>query len=139
MTPGIGRTVRALRITARVWSVVVAVIVMLMVISPDPYAVHPIPAADYVLVFTAFILPAAGLLLAWRFELAGSVIVLSSFVLHSIEYVVFRGWWTPGVASIAVRLVLYGIPALLFFLCWYLPRRSWTEGQPGPGWPGSAL
>lgn len=114
------RIIRILRWTARIWSGLLAVLVVMISVTPDPNAVKPIPLGEMVeLGFYGLAL--LGLILAWRWEILGGVIVLIGVLGNNIAFGFFRGYWFHG---LSIPSLLFGLPAILFLLCWASARQK---------------
>jgi hypothetical protein len=105
-TPGI------LRWTARVWSLVVLAFVLMMIISPDPYATEPVPWEDWFLL-SLWGVAILGLLVAWKNEILGSTITIVTMFLRELAWVVLKGRW---LASFLIAWLFLVPPAVLFLL-----------------------
>lgn len=111
--------IRILRWTARIWSLILFIMALVIVFSPNPYATgEPIPLSEYVLLglWGASI---AGLLLAWRWEKLGALIAIATMVLRELVFIVVRGRWY--VNFLMIWLVILP-PAVMFLLAWRMKR-----------------
>ncbi|MBE3038651.1 MAG: hypothetical protein IMZ62_07555 [Chloroflexi bacterium] len=80
-------------------------LVVMVTITPDPYAVKPIPLGDMVeLGFYGLAL--LGLILAWRWEILGGVIVLIGVLGNNNAFGFFRGYWFH---SLSIPSLLFGL------------------------------
>jgi hypothetical protein len=111
-----------LRLLARIWSVVVFALALMLIIAPDPNLVTPVPVTDWILLATFPGLAIVGLLLAWRWEGLGGGIALTAFIAHLIAFRFFRGLALPAPVAL-VQLLVFVVPGLVFILCWHLSRR----------------
>jgi hypothetical protein len=87
--------VRILRWIARIWSLVVLVVALLIVILPDRYAVYPVPLTDWVLL-SFYWIAILGLLIAWRWEALGGALAIAAVLGRAVAVYIIRGAWpTP--------------------------------------------
>jgi hypothetical protein len=113
-------SIKILRWIARIWSLILLVIALMIVIIPDPYATEPVPAVDWLLLGlwgTAVL----GLLVAWRWELAGGIITLASMLLRELVWVLVNKAW---IVNLLIVWVLIVPPALMFLAVWRMQRRT---------------
>jgi hypothetical protein len=120
------RSVTVLRWIARVWSLFIVAIILLIALTPDPYAVEPIPLADWLLL-SFFAVAAAGLLIAWRWEALGATVTVASVVVQNVGFGIVHGF-SPALERLVVAGLSFLVPAALFLLCWALSRGE----QDGP-------
>ena len=129
-----GTLVRALRRIARVWSIVIWVIALLVAIAPGLMLAGPSgalpPGAELELGFYGLAL--VGLIVAWRREGLGGGLALLGIVATNTAFASFRGYWLPGLSFPALFI---GIPALLFLGCWWLSRDRFEVGPQLNGHP----
>jgi hypothetical protein len=113
------RIITIIRWIARIWTIPIFVFALGEILIPDPYAVQPVPLADWIsLGFLGVSI--LGLLLAWRWEGLGGAIAIAGFVGHVVAFGITRGyWWFGALGSLAFILVL---PGILFLVCWALSR-----------------
>ena len=112
-------SIRTLRWIARIWSIVVYGLAIMILISPDPFQAKPIPMGDW-LELGFYGLALIGLLLAWRWEGFGGAIAIACPIGHAIAFRLRRGYWFPGL----VPGIFFVVPGILFVLCWVASRRS---------------
>ncbi|MCJ7667472.1 MAG: hypothetical protein MUP04_04170 [Anaerolineae bacterium] len=117
----IPRIVTIIRWIARIWSILIFVLALLVIITPDPYVVEPVPLADRILMgfFGVAIL---GLLIAWRWEGLGGAIAIASAVGHDATFRITRGYWFLKLPPSAPLEFLFVLPGILFLVCWALSR-----------------
>jgi hypothetical protein len=119
---GADRTTKWIRWIARVWSIVIIGITLVIVIC---HAVMPDPhATDYPLVENllplAMCLSVAGLGIAWRWEGLGGVMNVGFFLANLGLYWVLRGRFFPPKGLAIFSPVL--ITGMLFLVCWWRSR-----------------
>lgn len=115
-----GRPTTVMRWTARIWSVLVTGLALVMAFSPDPNMTGPVPAEDWFLL-SLWAAAVAGLLIAWRWELVGSLLTLGLLLFRELAWVILKGPWL--VNFLLVWLVL-ATPAVLYLLAWRGSRRA---------------
>ena len=121
------RIVTIIRWIARVWSVLIFLVALLIVVAPDPYVVQPVPLTDWIELGFYWV-SILGLLLAWRWEGLGGAMALAGIVGHAIAFRIFRGDWFVQTLPIFVL----GLPGILFLVCWALSRgRSASRSSGG--------
>jgi len=133
------RTTKRIRWIARIWAIVLVVIVLLILIGivsswvtggeADPYAVEDHPAIENLPPLLAF-LSVLGLVLAWRWEgLGGAIAILFNLaglpvllihwpIAHEFPLYLFApyGVW-----------MMIAIPGVLFVICWWRSRGRVTS------------
>ena len=114
------RSVRVIRWTARVWSLLaVALALMIFFLPDDSSGSAPIAAVDkFILSLTG--LAMAGLILAWRWEPAGAVFTMVMLCVREIFWVVLKGNWLPG---FLILWLFFLPPAILFLTAWWLEKK----------------
>ena len=121
------RIVDVVRWIARMWACLVAFIVVMILIVPDPNA-SPGGVADLPLIeiigLGLYILSALGLLLAWRLELISALIAIAGVVGHDIAFYVRMGFSPKYLAGNGTVGLVFIIPAVLFILCWGFSRKK---------------
>lgn len=114
------RSVKSIRWTARIWSVLVFVVALLVIFIPDPYATEPVPVADWFLL-SLWGVAILGLLVAWRWELLGGIITIATMFIRELAWVILKGEWL-------VNFLLFWLfvipPAILFLVAWGLERKA---------------
>jgi hypothetical protein len=112
-----------LRWIARIWSVLSALLVILSGFDPGNRLVaEPVPFIEWLLV-SLYAVAAAGLLLAWRWELLGAGLAIASMLVEIPGFRLIKGVWYPNVFAFAVPVVLFILPGILFLVCWGLLQR----------------
>lgn len=121
-----GRTILILRWIARVWSILVSALALMMAFSPDPHQVAPVPLEDWFLL-SLWGAAVVGLLIAWRWELVGALLTLGLLLFRELAWVILKGPWL--VNFLLVWLIL-ATPAVLYLLAWRGSRQV-TAAQAG--------
>ena len=114
------RSVKAIRWTARIWSILVAVLLLLIFFEPDTAGPGPIAAVDtFLLSLTG--LAILGLFVAWRWELVGGIFTIAMLFIREIAWVILKGNWLAG---FLILWVLIAPPAILFLIAWSLESKA---------------
>jgi len=114
------RSATVIRWIARVWSLVLLAIVLLMLLTPDPNATEPMLAEDWFLL-GLWALAFLWLLVAWRWELVGGILAIATMFVRELAWVLIKGDWFVGFLFLWAAFVS---PAILFLVAWGLDRRS---------------
>lgn len=117
---GAPASVVVVRWIARIWSVLILVFALFMMITPDPYATEAVPAVDWFLL-SLWGVAVLGLLIAWRWELAGATITIVTMFVRELAWVALKGRWL--VAFLIVWAVVVP-PAVLYLVAWTVERRA---------------
>jgi hypothetical protein len=118
-TSAVPRSIRIIRWIARIWSLLVFVVALLIIVTPDPYATEPVPPEDWFLLGLSGV-AVLGLLVAWRWEPVGGSITVASMFIREIAWVILKGDW---LVSFVLVWLLVVPPAILYLLAWRLERR----------------
>jgi hypothetical protein len=105
---------------ARLWSLPVFALTILIISSPDPNITEPVPAEDWFLL-SLWGLALLGLLVAWRWELVGGIITIATMFIREIAWVILKGPWLVNFLLVWAILVP---PAILFLVAWRLDRKE---------------
>ncbi|MGW8226605.1 MAG: DUF7670 domain-containing protein [Anaerolineales bacterium] len=120
-TPNIVPTsIKITRWIARIWSILVFVVVLFIIFTPDPYATEPIPFEDWFLL-SLWGVVILGLLVAWRWELVGGIITIVTLFIREIAWIILKGGW---MVSFLIVWLFIAPPAILFLLAWGLERKA---------------
>lgn len=114
------RSVRIIRWTARLWSLVILAFVVMMVVTPDPYATEPVPLEDWLLM-GLWGLVLLWLLVAWRWELVGGILALATMFVRELAWVLVKGNW---MVSFLILWAAFVPPAILFLIAWGMDRKD---------------
>jgi hypothetical protein len=109
-----------IRWIARIWGVLVFALALVIIFTPDPYATGPVPAEDWFLL-SLWGLAILGLLVAWRWELAGGILTIATMFIRELAWVILKGGW---VVNFLIVWALVVPPAILFLVAWRLERKS---------------
>jgi len=119
---GTRRMANGFRWVARVWSLGVLAMALMIALSPDPHSTgEPIPVGDLALL-SLWGVAVVGLQVAWRFETVGAVIAIVGAVANYIGFRVVRGAWPPGANFIVIPVVVFVVPAILYLLARHYSR-----------------
>jgi hypothetical protein len=116
----IPRSVKITRWIARIWSILVFAFALMVIFVPDPYATEPVPFTDWFLL-SLWGVAILGLLLAWRWELAGGIITIATMFFRELAWVILKGPW---LVNFLIVWALVVPPAILFIIAWGLQRRK---------------
>ena len=117
------RIVTIIRWIARIWSILIFALAVLVIIIPDPYTVKPVPLADQI-AMGLFGVAILGSLIAWRWEGLGGAIAIASVVGDDVFCRITRGGglWSQVLTPASPLVFLFGFPGILFLVCWALSR-----------------
>lgn len=114
------RSAASIRWIARIWSILVFAVALLEILTPDPNATEPVPVADWLLL-GLWGVAILGLLVAWRWELAGGMITIATMLVREMAWVILKGHWHANILIVWVFVVP---PAILFLVAWGLGKRA---------------
>ena len=121
------RSVKIIRWTARIWSILVTVFLLLIFFAPtDGSPVLFAPVDIFLLSLTGLAL--LGLFIAWRWELVGGIFTIAMLFIREIAWVILMGNWLVG---FVILWILILPPAILFLIAWRMERSAVREGD-GP-------
>lgn len=109
-----------IRWVARIWSLLLAAFAVTVMLLPDPHATAPVPTEDWFLL-SLWGVAVLGLLLAWKWELAGAVLAIAAMFARELAWILLRGAWFAGFLLLWAAVLP---PAILFLISWWLERRS---------------
>ena len=117
------RIVTIIRWIARIWSILIFALAVLVIRTPDPWVVEPVPLADQI-VMGLFGVAILGSLIAWRWEGLGGAIAIASVVAHDVTTRIMGGGgaWSQLLTPASPLVFLFGFPGILFLVCWALSR-----------------
>jgi hypothetical protein len=113
------RSVKITRWIARLWSILVFVVALLIIFTPDPYATEPVPVADWFLL-SLWGVAILGLLVAWRWELVGGIITIATLFIRELAWVILKGDW---MVNFLIVWLFFVPPAILFLVAWGLEKK----------------
>lgn len=111
----VSRYIKVMRWIARLWSLLALAVALLVIFMPDPYATgEPVPLRDWFLL-SLWGVAILGLLLAWRWERAGSLITITALITRELTWIILKGAWHVNFLLVWAFLVP---PAVLYLLAW---------------------
>jgi hypothetical protein len=110
--PAVSRTIKIIRWIARIWSIVLFSFALLVLLTPDPYATEPISAQDFFLLFL-YGIAILGLVIAWRWELVGSMIAIVTMFIRELAWVILKGPW---LVNFLIFWIMVLPPAILYLI-----------------------
>jgi len=116
------RAIKILRWVARIWGVIIALVIIMIAVTPDPYAIGPLRGIE-AFYLSLYAVSAFGLLVAWKWELIGALISIVAMLTQAISISIGKGFAFYIKGIVLVELVFF-IPAILFIVCWTLSRRQ---------------
>jgi len=111
---------RILRWVARIWSLLLFILALVIIFSPDPYATgEPIPATTYLLLglWGASVL---GLLLALRWERLGAWFAIGTMLAREMLFIIVEGRWFVNFLLIWLAILP---PAILYLVAWHMENK----------------
>lgn len=120
------RSVKVIRWIARGWSILVAVVLLMVFVipalttTPQSSGENPIKPLEIVLL-SLFGVSGLGLLLAWRWEVVGACIAIVSIVVQQLTLSVTSNFWDMGQV---IQALFFILPAALFLVAWGLERKA---------------
>lgn len=117
------KRIKLLRKTARIWSVVIIGLGVLVfiaeIIEASTAELDPYPWFENLIPLTLF-LSVLGLALAWRFEGIGAAITLGAALANLLLYIA-SGRTQVGVVALILSPIV--LPGLFFLVCWRASAR----------------
>jgi len=112
--------IKTIRWLARILGVLVVIFWILKILDPQSGDLQQVAPVDaFLLSLTGLAL--AGLLLAWRWELAGGIFTLVMRLIREIAWVILKGNWMIG---FLILWVMIATPAILFLAAWRMERKE---------------
>jgi len=112
--------IKTIRWLARILGVLVVIFWILKILDPQSGDLQQVAPVDaFLLSLTGLAL--AGLLLAWRWELAGGIFTLVMLLIREIAWVILKGNWMIG---FLILWVMIATPAILFLAAWRMERKE---------------
>lgn len=111
---------KIIRWIARIWSLLVFTVAILVITSPEQEAAEPIPFED-IFLLCLWGVAVLGLLIAWRWDLQGGLITIATLFVREIMWVILKGSWYVNFLLVWAFVVP---PALLFICSWILRNRK---------------
>ena len=114
------RNIKIIRWIARILSILVFVITLSILFTPDPYATEPVPAEDWFML-SLWGVAILGLVIAWRWEFVGGIITIATMFIRELAWIILKGPW---MASFLIVWLFVVPPAILFLGAWRLERKA---------------
>jgi len=114
---------KILKWIARVWSILVALAVVMIMVAPDPYAVSG-PTLEEAVILGFSVMAALALLFAWKWPLWGGIASIAFVVAQIIGFRLKNGVWMLDFNRWTLQILPFVIPAVLFIISWYLSRQK---------------
>jgi hypothetical protein len=115
------KKVLILRWIARIWSLAILALALMIIFTPDPNATGEPTPAPMLIVLGLLGASILGLLIAWVWERVGAWIAIVTLVVRDLLYIIFRGSWF-------VNFLLFWLailpPAVMFLLAWHFQRKE---------------
>lgn len=121
--PGHKPIVLILRWVARIWSLLVLMLALVIAFSPDPYQTHAMTFEEGFML-SLWAIPILGLILVWWKEKLGAIIALTFIALREVIYITMYREWTVNFLLVWALVVP---PAVMFLIASYYSRRNNTE------------
>jgi hypothetical protein len=115
------RKLKIIRWVARIWTIPVVILALVAVLTPDQNASGD-PAhwlSSFFLVMYG--IAAMGLVIGWRWELAGGLITIVTLVMRDTFYIIMGGTWVENILFVWVPLIP---PAVMFLIAWRMEKTS---------------
>ena len=119
VSPASSRTISILRWTARMWTLLLVILIVAMFSVSREGGETPITTSEVIELGTLGF-SALGLVLAYKWEVLGSTLALLGLAAHIAVYAVSRG----NFFGREILVLVFGIPAALFLLASFLDRRA---------------
>lgn len=114
------RNIKIIRWIARILSILVFVMTLSILFTPDPYATEPVPAEDWFML-SLWGVAILGLVIAWRWEFVGGIITIATMFIRELAWIILKGPW---MASFLIVWLFVVPPAILFLGAWRLERKA---------------
>ncbi|KAF0106678.1 MAG: hypothetical protein FD147_2474 [Chloroflexi bacterium] len=115
------RSVKFLRWVARIWSILISGVALLMVFVPDPYSTNELLPIKDIILLSLWGVAIFGLLIAWRWERLGALITIAAMFIRELVWVMLNGGWLAG---FLIPWVFIVPPAVIFLTVSYLERKA---------------
>lgn len=114
------RRLAILRWLARIWTLLLLILIIFVALDPGPEGIHHLPPLEYIpLGMTA--LAQLGLLLAFRWERLGGILALIGVAGIDLAYYLIHGTMNGALLNTSL---LWGVPAVVYLFCWARGRAS---------------
>jgi len=115
------RKLKTIRFIARIWTIPVVILALVAVLTTDLNA-NADPShwlSSFFLVMWG--IAVLGLVIGWRWELAGGLITIVTLVMRDTLYIIMRGTWVENILFVWFPLVP---PAVMFLIAWRMEKTS---------------
>lgn len=112
--------IKITRWTARVWSLFVFAITLLIIFTPDPHQTEEVPLSDWFML-SLWGIAVLGLVIAWRWEFIGGIITISIMIFREVIWIFLKGDWLVNFLIVWAVVVP---PAVLFIVAGFLEQRN---------------
>jgi hypothetical protein len=113
------RKVKILRWVARIWSLFVLGLALVIAFTPDPYTTRPIELHE-AFMLSIWGVAILGLILAWRWERFGALLTIITMPIREILYILFYREWTINFLLIWALVIP---PAVMYLLAWRMDHK----------------
>ncbi len=118
------RKLKIIRWVARIWTIPVVILAVVVILTPNTNgtgeAVHWLSSFFLVMYGIAVL----GLVIGWRWELAGGLITIITLVMRDTLYIIMGGTWVENILFVWIPLIP---PAVLFLFAWRMEKESPKE------------
>lgn len=115
------RKLKIIRWVARIWTIPVVILALVAVLSPDQNGISDPDhwLSSFFLVMWG--IAVLGLVIGWRWELAGGLITIVTLVMRDTLYIIMRGAWVENILFVWVPLIP---PAVMFLFAWRMEKTT---------------
>ena len=115
------RKLKILRWVARVWTIPVVILALVAVITSDLNTSNDPEnwLSSFFLVMWGF--ATLGLVVGWRWELAGGLITIVTLVMRDTLYIIMGGTWVENILFVWIPLIP---PAVMFLIVWRMEKSA---------------
>lgn len=115
-----------LRWSARIWSVVVLLVMLTVTFARSPNSPQPVSVGDKLMLAFNWLV-VLGLAIAWRREGPGGALAVTGVVAHNLTHFFTRGsWYFIQPSGLIVTLFML-MPGAIFLLSWALSIQETSE------------
>ena len=115
------RKLKIIRWIARIWTIPVVILALVAVLTSKQNAISDPEhwLSSFFLVMWG--IAVLGLVIGWRWELAGGLITIVTLVMRDTLYIIMGGTWVENILFVWVPLIP---PAVLFLIAWRMEKTS---------------
>jgi hypothetical protein len=115
------RKLKIIRWIARIWTIPVVILALLAVLTSEQNTISDPEhwLSSFFLVMWG--IAVLGLVIGWRWELAGGLITIVTLVMRDTLYIIMGGTWVENILFVWVPLIP---PAVLFLIAWRMEKTS---------------